>query len=328
MICSTWPKPNVPVSRLGFGAMGLCNCFELQDQQTMVRSVLHSLERGINFIDTARGYGESEALIGEALRQWKGAKPFIATKVESLGPDNTRWVLPPRVEDTFPRGHVRKNAETSLRLLGVEQIDLLQLHLYWPTWGQGGYWMDELLALRAEGKVASIGVSAPDHRHDVVLPLVQSGPIDSVQTIINIFDPLALDALVPLCQARGVAVIARCVLDEGGLAGAFGPDTQFRGGDFRGNYFDSGPRSEYLQRLEALRAFVPTHASSLASLALKFVLHHPGVTTALSSMHVTQHADANIAALDEPALDAATFETLRRHHRWVRNLYEVKYWSP
>lgn len=327
MIYTTWPRSNVQVSRLGFGGMGLCNCFELQDQKSMVRSVLHSLERGINFIDTARGYGESEALIGQALKEWSGPRPFVATKVESLGKDNTRWVLPPKLEETFPKGHVRKNAETSLRLLGVDRIDLLQLHLYWPTWGASGYWMEELQALRAEGKVAAIGVSAPDHRHDVVLPLVLSGLIDSVQTIINIFDPLALDALVPLCNERGVAVLARCVLDEGGLAGTLSADTEFRDGDFRNRYFDAGPRSEYLRRLDALRAFVPKHARNLASLALKFVLSQPGVTTALSSMHITAHADANINALEEPALSQEVFEDLRRRHRWVRNLYEEKYWT-
>jgi methylglyoxal reductase len=315
------------VSRLGFGAMGLCGCFGELDEKELIGTVLHSLEKGVNFIDTARGYGESELILGKALREWKGERPFIATKVESLGSDNTRWALPPDVNQTFPRGHIRRNAEESLRLLGVEQLDLLQLHVYWPNWGVEGYWMDELQSLKEEQKVAAIGVSAPDHRHDVVLPLVLSELIDSVQTILNIFDPLALDCLVPLCRARNVAVIARCVLDEGGLSGTLGPDTLFEPSDFRKSFFDSIPRAQYIERVDALRAFVPSQAASLATLAIKFALHDPGVTTAISSMHVRPFADENIAALSEPPLSAETFEELRRKHRWVRNFYDSKYWS-
>ncbi len=315
------------VSRLGFGAMGLCGCFGKLEEKELIGSVLHSLEKGVNFIDTARGYGESERILGKALREWKGERPFIATKVESLGSDNTRWALPPDVNQTFPRGHIRKNAEESLRLLGVQQLDLLQLHVYWPNWGVQGYWMDELQSLKEERKVAAIGVSAPDHRHDVVLPLVLSGLIDSVQTILNIFDPLALDCLIPLCRARNVAVIARCVLDEGGLSGSLAPDTVFEPSDFRKSFFDSVPRAQYIERVDALRAFVPSQAASLATLAIKFALHDPGVTTAISSMHVRRFADENIAALSEPALSAETFEELRRKHRWVRNFYDSKYWS-
>lgn len=327
MKTSRWPRSDVRVSRLGFGAMGLCNCFEPLEEEAHVRSVLHCLDRGVTFIDTARGYGASEEILGKALRQWRGPRPFIATKVESLGSDNTRWAVPPDVEQTFPRGHVRKNAETSLRLLGVDRLDLLQLHVYWPTWGTRGYWMDELQALREEGKVASVGVSAPDHRHDVVLPLVVSGLIDSVQTIVNIFDPLALDALVPLCQQNGVAVIARCVLDEGGLTGAVTEETRFRDGDFRKSYFESVPRAMYVARIERLKTYLPEHASTLASLAIKFALHHPGITTAISSMHVTRYADENIAALEEKPLPDDVFETIRRRERWIRNFYESKYWS-
>lgn len=307
--------------------MGLCGCFGQLDERELIGSVLHSLEKGVNFIDTARGYGESERIVGAALREWRGERPFLATKVESLGGDNTRWALPPDVNATFPKGHIRQNAEQSLKLLGVEQLDLLQLHVYWPNWGIEGYWMDDLQALKREGKVGMVGVSAPDHRHDVVLPLVLSGLIDSVQTILNVFDPLALDCLVPACRARGVAVIARCVLDEGGLSGFLTPETQFDEGDFRKSYFESVPRAEYCARVDELRRFVPKEAGSLAALAIKFAIHEPGVTTAISSMHVRRFADENIAAVDELGLSQEAFDTLRRKHRWVKNLYDSKYWS-
>ena len=75
---------------------------------------------------------------------------------------------------------------------------------------------------------------------------------------------------------------------------------------------------------ERLRAFVPQHAASLVALALQFVLYHTGVTTALVSMHVKRFAEDNLRAWASPPLSAATFEELRRHHRWIRNFYGPK----
>lgn len=315
------------VSRLGYGAMGLGGAFGSFDEAEGIRSVLRYLELGGNLIDTARHYGNSEGILGKALTQWSGERPFIATKIQSHGPDNTRWAIPPPVETTFPRHLIRQNTEDSLRLLGVDCIDLMQLHLYWPTWGTSGYWLDELLTLKEEGKIRSIGVSLPDHRADVGLPLVLSGAIDAVQVILNSFDPQALDCLIPICQQRGVAVLARCVLDEGGLTGFLTEQTVFEEHDFRKTFFEEVPRRQYIDRVDALRQYVPEYASSLAALALKFVLAHPGVTTALASMHIEQHALANLAAVDEPALPDEIANELRTKHRWIRNFYTSKYWS-
>ncbi len=310
-------------SRLGFGGFGLAGVFGAFDREDALASIHHALARGINVVDVARAYGPAEAILGEALRRWDGPAPIVATKVSAVGPV-TQWGLPPSVDEVFPRGHVTESTHRSLREIGVETLDLQQLHLYWPNWGVGGYWLEELLALRDAGKVRAIGVSLPDQRHDVGLPLVLSGTIDSVQTVINVFDPQAFDSLVPACTERGVAVIARCVLDEGGLTGTLTRDSTFGDGDYRAGYFDQGPRDRYIQRVDALRAFIPRAAGSLASLALKFVIGHPGVTTAVVSMHRRDLVDANLAALSEAPLSVEDWETLRRRHRWVRNFYNAK----
>jgi aryl-alcohol dehydrogenase-like predicted oxidoreductase len=215
-----------------------------------------------------------------------------------------------------------------LKELGTDRLDLLQMHLWWPTWGTEGYWVDELRQLKADGLVRHIGVSIPDHRSDLALGVVASGLVESVQTIVNIFDPLALDALVPLCQQRGVAVIARCVLDEGGLTGAITADTTFPEGDYRHGYFDDTvPRPVYLQKVDALRAFVPEHAPSLAALALKFVTQTPGITTALTSMHLPEYAAANIAAVDGPDLPDDVYDLLRTRHRFIKNFNNATHWD-
>ncbi|MCU0469756.1 MAG: aldo/keto reductase [Arcicella sp.] len=324
---STFGKTNKTVSRIGYGAMGLGGAFGTFDENEGIRSVLNFLEKGGNFIDTARHYGESETILGKALKQWKGEAPFIATKIQSHGTDNTRWCIPSPVETTFPKHLIRENTEDSLRRLGVDFIDNMQLHLYYPTWGVSGYWLDELLQLKEEGKIGSVGVSMPDHRADLCLPLVMSGAIDSVQLILNIFDPLALDCVVPICQQNNVAVIARCVLDEGGLSGFLTEETQFEEQDFRKTFFEEVPRWMYMEHVDGLRQFIPQHAGSLAKLALKFVLKHQGVTTAISSMHIEKYAQENMDAINEPELSDEIFYEIRTKHRWIRNLYHRKYWS-
>jgi aryl-alcohol dehydrogenase-like predicted oxidoreductase len=324
---SSFAKTGRKVSRLGFGAMGLGGTFGKFNESEGIGALLNYLESGGNFIDTARHYGNSEEIIGKALKQWKGEPPFIATKIQSHGIDNTRWAIPSNVDETFPKKLIRQNTEDSLRLLGVERIDCMQLHLYWPNWGVKGYWLDELVKLKDEGKIGSIGVSLPDHRCDIGLPLVLSGGIDAVQVIINIFDPLALDCLVPTCKENNVAVIARCILDEGGLTGTLDENTTFEAQDFRNTYFDYMPRKLYIERINQLKKFIPSEAGSLARLAIKFVLSPDGVTTAIASMHLKKYLADNLQALEESPLSEESFRELRTRHRWIKNLYTDKYWQ-
>jgi len=326
MVYTKFSSSSKKVSRLGFGAMGFGGAFGTINEKEAIHSVINSLEKGVNFIDTARHYGDSELIVGKALKEWKGEQPFIATKIQSYGNDNTRWGLPPDVNTCFPKGCIKKDTELSLKTLGIDKIDLMQLHLYWPNWGTEGYWLEDLLKLKEEGKIELIGISNPDHRCDTAIPLVMSGAIDSVQTIINIFDPLALDCLVPICKEKNVSVIARCVMDEGGLTGFLKEDMKFEETDFRKSFFDRVPRKMYIEKVDALRKYIPEHASSLASLALKFVLKDAGVTVAITSMHIEEFANMNIEALNEAPLSDELFYKLRTKHRWIRNFFDSKFW--
>ena len=315
------------VSRLGFGAWGLSGIFEQCSEKDLIKAVITCLEKGINFIDTARDYGDSERIIGKVLKEYKGEKPFISTKIQSKGPGMIRWGMPRDVNEVFPKGWITKSAEESLRQLGQEKVELVQLHLYWANWGVEGYWMEELQKLKDSGKTDFIGISIPDHRHENALLIVGSGLIDSIQTIVNIFDPYAFDSLIPLCQEKKIAVLARCVLDQGGLSGFLTPTTHFEEGDLRKVLFSEDIRGEYIERVNALRQYIPTYASSLTALAIKYVLAHPGVTSALISMHIEKFANENIAVLDEPQLPEHVFKEIRRHHRWSKNLFNKVYWS-
>lgn len=310
------------VSRLAFGAMGLNCAFGCFEEKDLIRSIHHSLDSGINMFDTARSYMDSERILGKAFKKWSGEKPFINSKViPSEGQGNPGWGMPNPVDIAYPKGSVRKSVEESLRQLDIDTINLMQLHQYWGNFYKKGFWMDELQELQAEGKIKHIGVSIVDHRHETALELVNSGLIDSIQTIVNIFDPLAFDSLIPACQENNVSVIARCVLDEGGLSGMLKKDTVFEEGDFREKYFTNGPQAEYVARVEKLKRFVPEHADSLAELAIRFVLTHPGVTTACISMHIPQFADQNIKAAERGPLAESVFHEIRCHHRWLHNLY-------
>jgi methylglyoxal reductase len=326
---STFARSNESVSRLGFGAMGLAGMFGKQDDAAMVRSILYALENGINFIDTARAYGRSEEIIGKALKEWRGARPFIATKAASSTIPNALpgagFHFPVDVQLAYPPGSIRANVEQSLQKMDIETLDLIQLHQYWPHWDSVDYWMEELLKLKEEGKVKFIGVSLPDHRHDHAISLVRAGVIDSVQTVVNIFDSVALDCLVPICRENNVAVIARVILDEGGLTGFLKEDTVIAESDYRYNYFDCLPRQVYLDKVDRLRQqYIPEYASSLTELAIKFVLQHPGVTVAISSMQVLEYATENIAASQKAPLPDDVFELIKIRERWIRHFYHAR----
>ena len=313
------------VSRVAFGAMGLNCAFGNFDENDLIKSVHHSLGKGVNFIDTARTYGDSERILGKALKQWSGARPFIASKAAPQGTaQNNGWGMPNPIEVSYPKGSVTASVEESLRMLDIDCIDLMQLHQYWSQF-ENGDWYEEMLKLKEQGKIKHIGISIPDHRHDQALSIVRNGLVDSVQTVVNVFDPLAFDSLIPLCKEKKVAVIARCVLDEGGLTGFLKSDMEFEASDFRADYFASGPLDEYIRRVDALKKYIPKYASSLAELAIKYSLYHSGVTCANISMHIPEYADENIAVVDKKALTGEVFTEIRQQHRWLLNLYEPKY---
>ena len=318
------------LKKLGFGAMGLSGIFGEKDDDYMIRSVLYSLEQGINFIDTARIYGRSEELVGKALKEWGGERPFLATKVKPLTPQNKPpagvwgWHHPVAAEIAFPKGSIRQSLEESLRFLQVDYVDLLQLHNYWGNWDPDGHWLDELDQVRQEGKCSHIGVSVPDHRPDLAISLVRTGRIDSVQVVFNIFDPLALDCLMPVCKKFNVAVIARAILDEGGLSGFLDMETEFAKDEWLYNYFDCLPRETYLQKVNGLKKFIPEYADNLAELAIKFALCPQEVTIALTSMHIHEYAMQNIDILKKPGLSQDVFDELRHGNRWIRNFYQQR----
>ena len=257
------------VSALAYGAMSVAQDPDIRDG--VAPSPLAALENGVTLIDTARVYPNSESLIASTLRAWRGARPIISTKLRALSRETYRFHQ--AMAEAYTPASIRASIEGSLTALGVETLDIVHLHQWHYLWTHEPSWLETLETLRGEGKLRFIAVSAQDHEHDALLELISARRIDGVQLIFNLFESRPMASLLPLAQKRGVGVIARCVFDSGGLAGALSA------ADFAARPFlKHAPYDQYQERLREIAARVtPGVARDCAEHALRFALSAPGV---------------------------------------------------
>lgn len=301
------------LSPISFGAMRIT-----ADAHGASSALLHALERGVTVIDTARNYGESEAIVARTLREWTGPRPFLATKVKPKDVSNWRFYVP--IDDQFTPASIVESVETSLRTLGVDCIDFLQLHQWYYRWSHRSEWLETLRSLRAQGKVRFIGVSAQDHEHDGLLKLIDERLVDGAQLVLNAFESRPLVSVVPLAAERGVGVVARCVFDHGGaLAGV--ATRESLANDVK--LANASPEivTEYLARVARLADDARAHEMDLVELGIRFALTHPGVTTIATSSATAAQVDAAVDAAARGPLPAALFDRICREHVWVKNFY-------
>lgn len=277
-----------------------------------------AIDEGVNFLDTALVYGNghSEKLVGEVLRT-RPERIYVATKVP---PKNRIWPARGSLDEVFPSDYIVKCVETSLRNLGLERVDLLQLHVWNPDWFSQDEWFETLNKLRQQGKMSYFGVSINDHQPDSALELVRSRKIDTVQVIYNIFDQSPEDQLFAACLEHNVGVIARVPFDEGSLTGKITPQTVFPKGDWRNAYFKGDRKKQVYERVKSIETLLGEESDSLPDLALRFCLHSEAVTTVIPGMRSVRHVLANSSTSEKPCLSSALIESLREH-RWVRNFY-------
>ena len=309
------------VSEIGFGTWGMGGWSGSDDAES--RAALdRAIELGCNFFDTALAYGmgRSERLLGEALRRHRGGKLYVATKVP---PKNMRW--PGRAStpaaEAFPSDHIRASTEQSLRNLGVERIDLQQLHVWSDAWTPDEGWRREAERLKRDGLIGGFGISVNRWEPANVLRALETDLIDAVQVVYNIFDQAPEDELFPACRKRGVAVIARVPFDEGSLTGTLTAQSAWPEGDWRNTYFTPDNLSATLARLDALGRDLPS-GMPLPEAALRFILESPDVSTIIPGMRKAGNVERNMAASDGVRLGAAALAKLRKH-RWDRT-YDVE----
>jgi aryl-alcohol dehydrogenase-like predicted oxidoreductase len=311
------------ISEIGFGAWQIGGDWGAIDDAESIRTLHRAFERGINFVDTAQMYGggHSETVVGLALKQWRGSRIHVATKVQPTvwpGPDEDS----PQMRGRYPPWHLRQAVEDSLRRLQVERLDLLQLHCWIPD-GIGSLdWLETLNTLRIEGKIDRIGVSIRDYRPEDGADLAALGLVSSLQVVFNLFEQRPAGQLFHAAAEDAPAFIARVPLDSGSLTGSWTKETYSTWQDgsvqhalFRGERF-----AETLERVEQLKRLCSPYYPTLAEAAMRYTLNAPQTTTVIPGMRSAAEVDMNVAYSDGAAFPAELLDRLASHV-WPRNYY-------
>jgi aryl-alcohol dehydrogenase-like predicted oxidoreductase len=311
------------VSEISFGGWQLGGQWGAVDDEASVRSLLYAFEKGVNFVDTAEYYGDghSEEVIGEALRRWDGDKVYVATKIRPVV-----WPAPeeddPLMRGRYPEWHLRDAVEKSLVRLGVERLDLFQLHGWFKDGIRNLDWLETLNALRQEGKIDRIGASIRDYRPDEGIDLARFGLVDSLQVVFNMFEQRPAQELFRAGAERRQAFIARVPFDSGSLIGSWTEDTYATWHEdsvpawlFRGQWF-----GQTLERVDALKKLCAPYYPTLTEAALRYTLSTNAVSTVISGMLTPAEIDMNVAYSDGAPFPAELLDELFGHG-WPRNFY-------
>ena len=320
-------KTGRSVSAIGFGAWAIGGSWGSVDDEVSLAALHAAADAGVTLIDTADVYGDgrSERLIGRFMRERAGEAFFVATKMG-------RSV--PQVAANYTPEAFRDWVDGSRERLGVDRLDLVQLHC--PPIEV--YYRPDLFAaldaLVADGSIAAYGVSV--ERVEEALKAIEFPGVATIQIIFNIVRQRPADGFLAEAARHDVGVLARVPLASGLLSGKLTRDTAFQPDDHRafnrhGESFDVGETfagldfETGLELVEELRALVPPGAT-LAQLALRWILMAEALTAAIPGAKTPDQARANAAAADLAPLPSATMERIRElyeerakplvHQRW------------
>ncbi len=309
----TVPEIGLGCWQLGGGDWGAVSD---QDALAILRA---SHESGVTFFDTADVYGagRSETLIGRFLRDDKIKDVFVATKLGRFSP--------PGWPENFTPAAMRAHTDASLSRLGVDTLDLTQLHCIPTDELRRGDVFDTLRTLRQEGKIKAFGASV-ESMEEAQLCLEQPG-LASLQIIFNVFRQKPITTLFDAAKAKNVALIVRLPLASGLLSGKMTPETQFAPSDHRtynrdGAAFNVGETfaglgfEKGVALADALKPLVPPDFS-MARMALRWCLDFPAVTTIIPGASRPEQARANAAVAGLPPLSTEL-------HVALRDFYETR----
>jgi aryl-alcohol dehydrogenase-like predicted oxidoreductase len=309
------------VSEMAHGLWGMSGWSGSDDRESL-DSLQLATDLGCNFFDTAWAYGEgkSDGLLGQILS--RNASPSNPSKrlyaASKIPPMNRKWPARSsyKYQDVFPADHVLKHADLIRKKLRVDNIDLLQFHVWDDSWTDEPEFRNTVEKLRRDGIIRHFGLSLNRWEPENGLKALRAGFVDAVQVIHNIFDQAPEDKLFPVCQELNIGVIARVPLDEGSLGGKMTLETKFPKGDWRAMYFGPKNLPPTIERVEKLQAVLPP-ALTLPQMALRYILSFPAVSTIIVGMRKAEHVRQNIAASDAGPLDAELLRKLKGH-RWDR----------
>ena len=306
----------VDVTEVGLGTWQLGGDWGDVAEDRAREAVRAALDAGITLLDTADVYGDgrSERLIREVLDD-REEEPFVATKVGRR--------LDPHTAEGYTEANLRRFVDDSRGRLGVETLDLVQLHCP-PT---DVYYrpeaFDALETLKSEGRISGYGVSV--ERVEEALKAIEYPGVEAVQIIFNPFRQRPRETFFRAAAARNVGVIVRVPLASGLLTGGLSTDTEFPENDHRsfnrdGEAFDVGetfagvPYEDGLDAVDAIEPLVP-EGQSMAQFTLRWILDHDAVSTVIPGSATPEHIRENVAAADLPRLSAD-------RHAGVREVYD------
>ncbi|RYG75430.1 aldo/keto reductase [bacterium] len=309
-------KDKVQVSEVGLGTWQIGGSWGEVSEDESLAILGEAYDNGVTFFDTANVYGDgrSEELIGRFLKESQ-KDVFVATKL-GRGPN-----FPTDFSDDTLRAHT----EASLQRLGVETLDLTQLHCLPTEVLRDGEVFETLRTLQSEGKIQRFGASV-ESDEEALICLEQDG-LSSLQIIFNIFRQKPSLKVFEAAQKHGVAIIVRLPLASGLLSGKMTKDTHFDEGDHRnfnqnGESFNVGetfaglPFEKGVELADTIKPWVP-QGLTMAQMSLRWILDFPAVTTIIPGASKSAQVLSNVSASDVAPLS----EEL---HAKLRDFYEIQ----
>ncbi len=301
------------VSEVGLGTWQIGGSWGEISEDESLEILQTALAEGVNFFDTADVYGNgrSEALIGRFLREKPSENVFVATKLGRGG--DPGW------PENFTLPAMRVHTENSLRRLGVESLDLTQLHCVPTEVLRQGEIFENLRTLKSEGKIQRFGASV-ESMEEARLCL-QQDDLASLQIIFNIFRQKPITTLFDEAQAKGVALIARVPLASGLLSGKFKSNTHFATDDHRnfnrdGEAFNVGetfaglPFEKGVELSDKLKTMVPA-GMTMAQMALRWIVDFKAISTVIPGASSHAQVQSNASVSDVPPLSKELHQKLR-----------------
>jgi len=285
------------ITRIGFGAWALGGGgwefgWGPQDDEESIAAIQHALEEGINWIDTAAayGFGRSEQAVGRALEGLR-EPPFVFTKCSLLeGPGR-------RVVHNLKRDSIQREAEASLERLGVDAIDLYQIHWPIPEEDIEEGW-SALAELKEQGLVRHIGVS--NFSVEQMRRIQHSAPVETLQPPYSLIAREVEGEILPFCEQQGIGVIVYSPMGSGLLTGKMTrerieslPEDDWRKHDER---FQEPQLSRHLALVERLRAVADRHGTTPGAVAVAWTLRHPAVDGAIVGFRRPDQVDPILIA--------------------------------
>ncbi len=295
-------RTDMEITRVGFGAWAIGGDWLFgwgaQDDDDSVRAIRHAVAHGVNWIDTAAiyGFGHSEEVVRRALKEMPASeRPYVFTKCGLVRDSESPDVRPHRVGQA---DSLRREIDLSLKRLGVERIDLMQMH--WPA--EDGsriedYWQT-LLDLKNEGKLRAVGLS--NHHVGQLTAAERLGHVDTLQPPFSAIKRDIAAAELPWCAAHETGVIVYSPMQSGLLTGGFSReraralpenDWRSRNPEFGGENLDRN-----LKLGEAMVPIAEAHGTSVAAVAVAWTLAWPGVSAAIVGARSPEQVDGWIDA--------------------------------